>query len=75
MTTPTTAKVRRATKEPTVAQIDGFRGRLISADHADYDNARAVWNSGMVDRRPALVARWAETSADVAAAVTFEREP
>ena len=39
-----------------VVEIDGFRGRLISADHADYDVARAVWN-GAIDRRPRLIAR------------------
>ena len=32
-------------------EIDGFRGQLITTDHADYDTARAVWN-GAVDRRP-----------------------
>jgi hypothetical protein len=43
MTIATTAEVGRGSKEPTVVEIDGFRGRLISADHADYDIARAVW--------------------------------
>ena len=52
--------------------IKGFRGELISADHADYDTARAVWN-GAVDRRPRLLARCRGT-ADVAAAVRFARE-
>lgn len=56
MTTQTTAEVRRGSKKPTVAEIDGFRGRLITADHADYDIARAVWN-GAIDRRPRLIAR------------------
>ena len=37
-------------------EIDGFRGRLIGADHDDYDIARAVWN-GAIDRRPRLIAR------------------
>ncbi|WP_234363562.1 FAD-binding oxidoreductase [Streptomyces sp. TN58] len=52
-------------------QIDGFRGRLITADHAEYDTARAIWN-GAVDRRPRLIARCGGT-ADVAAAVRFAR--
>src|SRR5499426_1954110 len=72
MTTPTTAEVRHASKEPTVVEIDGFRGRLISADHADYDIARAVWN-GAVSRRPRLIARCSGT-ADVATAVRFARD-
>ena len=53
-------------------EIDGFRGRLISADHADYDIARAVWN-GAIDRRPRLIARCIGT-ADVVAAVRFARD-
>src|SRR4249920_3818359 len=72
MTTPTTADVGYATKEPTVVKINGFRGRLISADHADYNIARAVWN-GAIDRRPRLIARCSGT-ADVVAAVRFARD-
>src|SRR5262245_61905262 len=72
MTTPTTAEVRHRSKEPTVVEIDGFRGRLISPDHADYDTARAVWN-GAIDRRPRLIARCIGT-ADVVAAVRFARD-
>ena len=53
-------------------EIDGFRGQLITADHADYDTARAVWN-GAVDRRPGVIAR-CTGAADVAAAVRFARE-
>jgi FAD/FMN-containing dehydrogenase len=52
-------------------QIPGFRGEVITPEHAHYDNARAVWN-GAVDRRPRLVARCGGT-ADVAAAVRFAR--
>jgi FAD/FMN-containing dehydrogenase len=58
--------------EVTPMDIDGFGGQLITADHADYDIARAVWN-GAVDRRPRLIARCTGT-ADVAAAVRFARD-
>ena len=71
MTTPTAAEVGHETT-PTVAEIDGFRGRLISAEHTDYDIARAVWN-GAIDRRPRLIARCIGT-ADVVAAVRFARD-
>jgi FAD/FMN-containing dehydrogenase len=57
---------------PTTMQIPGFRGDLITPDHHDYDDARAVWN-GTVDRRPRLIARCGGT-ADVAAAVRFARD-
>ena len=53
-------------------KMEGFRGRLVTADDADYDAARAVWN-GAVDRRPRLVAR-CSGAADVAAAVRFARD-
>jgi FAD/FMN-containing dehydrogenase len=72
MTAPTTADSGHARTRPTVAEIHGFRGRLISGDHADYDSARAVWN-GAIDRRPRLVARCLGP-ADVVAAVRFARE-
>jgi FAD/FMN-containing dehydrogenase len=49
-----------------------FRGTLVGPDDEDYDEARSVWN-GMIDRRPALVARCAGT-ADVIAAQRFARE-
>ena len=72
MTTPTPAQVGHRSKGPTLARIDGFRGQLISADHADYHIARAVWN-GAIDRRPDQIARCIGT-ADVVAAVRFARE-
>jgi FAD/FMN-containing dehydrogenase len=60
---------------PNKTAIDRFagtlRGRLIQPDDAGYDGARAVWN-GMIDRRPALVARCAGT-ADVIASIDFAR--
>ena len=72
MTTSTTAEVGPRGKEPTAMEIGGFRGRLITSDHADYDAARAVWN-GTIDRHPRLIARCIGT-ADVVAAVRFARD-
>ena len=34
-------------------QISGFRGELITADHADYDTTRAVWNGAVDPAAPA----------------------
>ncbi|HUR75900.1 MAG TPA: FAD-binding oxidoreductase [Sporichthya sp.] len=47
----------------------GFHGTLFAPGEEGYDEARRVWN-GDIDRRPAVVARCADTS-DVAAAVRF----
>src|SRR5687768_192478 len=66
------AKAGHGITQPAVAGIDGFRGRLITAGHTDYDVARAVWN-GAIDRRPRLIARCVGT-ADVVAAVRFARD-
>jgi FAD/FMN-containing dehydrogenase len=72
MATATIAEFGRGGKAPTVIEIDGFRGQLINADHADYDTARALWN-GAIDRRPRLIARCIGT-AEVVAAVRFARD-
>ena len=56
----------------TTNQIPRLRGEVITAQHREYDVARAVWN-GTVDRRPAVIARCGGTT-DVAAAVRFARE-
>jgi FAD/FMN-containing dehydrogenase len=69
MTTPTTAEVRNESKQSTVVEIEGFRGRQIRAGHTDYDSVRAVWN-GAIDRHPRLIAQCTGT-ADVVAAVRF----
>ena len=71
-TAPTTEPAGHPGEEVIAMQIDGFRGQLITADHADYDTARAVWN-GAIDRRPRVIARCGGT-ADVVAAVRFARD-
>src|SRR5262245_51310308 len=50
----------------------GLRGRLLGPRDDGYDEARRLWH-GMVDRRPALIARCAG-AADVVRAVRFGRE-
>ena len=47
-------------------------GEAIAPGHPDYDTARRVWN-GMIDRRPAVIARCADAH-DVASAVGFARD-
>jgi len=49
-----------------------FRGDLIGPKDARYDEARALYN-GMIDKRPALIARVADV-ADIIAAVNFARD-
>jgi FAD/FMN-containing dehydrogenase len=48
-----------------------LRGRLIRPDDDGYDDARAVWNAA-IDRRPAAIARCADTD-DVRRAIEFAR--
>lgn len=49
-----------------------FKGAVLSADDAEYEASRQVWNA-MIDRRPGLVARCTGT-ADVVQAVRFARQ-
>jgi FAD/FMN-containing dehydrogenase len=49
-----------------------FSGMLLRPDAAGYDEARRIYN-GLIDKRPALIARPRGT-ADVAAAIAFARE-
>jgi FAD/FMN-containing dehydrogenase len=62
-------RVRQVT--PLEAFAAGLRGQLILPSHPDYEHARRIWN-GLVDKRPALIVRCADT-ADVASAVKFAR--
>jgi FAD/FMN-containing dehydrogenase len=50
----------------------GFRGEILTSTDTDYDAARRVWN-GMVDHRPAVIARCADRD-DVASAIRLARE-
>ena len=51
------------------ALAEHLAGDVITPDHPEYDTARRVWN-GMIDKRPAAIARCAGAD-DVAAAVRF----
>lgn len=59
----------RADRSPV---IPGFAGRLLEPADDGYEPARAVWN-GLVDRRPAYIARCTGVG-DVVAALRFARE-
>ena len=59
--------------EHAVADLEArLRGDLIRPGDGAYEVARALWN-GMIDKRPALIARCADT-ADVVEALQFARE-
>ncbi len=59
-----------ATKNSTSKLLqDDFRGEVLNPASPDYDQARQLWN-GMIDRRPALIARARDVN-DVIQAVNF----
>src|SRR6059058_1234483 len=58
--------------EATVQDLrSALRGSLVLPDDSAYDEARSVWN-GMIDRRPALIARCTGAS-NVIVAIGFAR--
>lgn len=70
LVTPKTGAVLRASA---IAQLgDVLRGELLRPGGSGYDGARTVWN-GVIDRRPALIVRCADTG-DVVHSVRFARE-
>ena len=70
---PVTAKNGATVDESAVETFEaGLRGELLRPDRDGYDAARSIWN-GMIDRRPALIAR-CTGPADVMTAVCFGRE-
>ena len=54
-----------------VAPIEGFAGQLLGPEHPSYEEVRRVHN-GLIDKRPALIARCTGT-ADVVAAINAAR--
>ena len=64
--------VRATAIEPAAVLAEHLNGDVIAPGHPDYETARRVWN-GMIDRRPAVVARCVDAE-DVAAAVRFACE-
>jgi FAD/FMN-containing dehydrogenase len=64
MTAPNSAKVEELRK--------GFKGKVITPGDNEYEESRKIWN-GMVDKRPAIIARCAGTQ-DAVKAVNFARD-
>jgi FAD/FMN-containing dehydrogenase len=59
--------------KPTIEALrERVRGEVITADDADYQDARKVYN-GMIDRHPLVVVRCVDAG-DVMATVEFARE-
>jgi FAD/FMN-containing dehydrogenase len=69
----TTVKLTETTIEAEIVDAlrATLRGEIIDRSHADYESARRVWN-GLIDRRPAVIARCASTT-DVVEAVRVAR--
>jgi FAD/FMN-containing dehydrogenase len=67
-----TAPIQSVSNDRVRALIDRFHGDIIRPGTDAYEAARRIWN-GMIDRRPACIAR-CKSVADVQAALRFARE-
>jgi FAD/FMN-containing dehydrogenase len=63
--------MQTSTEEKTSQNLRSFSGALIRPDHPQYEALRHVWN-GMIDKRPALIAR-CTSAADVKTALAYAR--
>lgn len=73
MPTPRTSMLPPETERAMVNDLRAaLRGEVIDRAHPAYDEARRVWN-GLVDRRPAVMARCLDTS-DVVQAIRIARQ-
>ena len=60
-------------EEPTVPPaLEGFAGRVLSPDDADYDGARQIYNA-LITKRPSLIAQ-CQGIADIQAAISTARD-
>ena len=62
----------QAVSDEMVESLEGFFGALIRPSDSDYDEARQLFN-GMIDKRPALIAR-CQGVGDIVDAVNFARD-
>jgi FAD/FMN-containing dehydrogenase len=61
-----------ATERMVPPALEGFAGRVLTPDDADYDDARLIYNA-LIDKRPSLVAQ-CQGIADIVAAVSTARD-
>src|SRR5271165_29093 len=64
--------MKDTSKEATRNLMSKVKGQIVLPSDQDYDEVRKIWNA-MIDRRPALIVRRAETN-DVPHAISFARE-
>ncbi len=68
----TKSQIHKITSEKIEALRAAMRGELLDANSPSFDDVRVIWN-GMIDRKPALIAR-CRNAGDVAIAVNFARD-